>query len=252
MQANHILSVFALTGLIALTGCSDNTPVEETTEVTTSEAVASTKTATTESATITEPVAEAEVVDENPPRFAQVTDYLALKPNTNWNWKELADTPDIKEWYSKTPAQNEHLPEDPSYSIRGGLDDYGGMAVYGTKEQPEIITIGSGQAVMEDETGSAVYKLEDLFRTSELTRIESNCDKGKNELFSQQFYKWEKPGHQTLFIYSIIDQANAGTSSDVGIAKSLDTFFESNYKQALINLRTSDADYNDVTCTFDL
>jgi len=255
MQATHILSIFALTSLVTLTGCSDSTPVEETTEVTTSEALDTTQTVTTESATITEPVAEVEVVevvDENPPRFANVTDYLALKPNTNWNWKELADTPDIKEWYSKTPAQNEYLPEDPSYSIRGGLDDYGGMAVYGTKEQPEIITIGSGQAVMEDETGSAVYKLEDLFRTSELTRIESNCDKGENELFSQQFYKWEKPGYQTLFIYSIIDQANAGTSSDVGIAKSLDTFFESNYKQALINLRTSDADYNDVTCTFDL
>ncbi|WP_201583327.1 hypothetical protein [Psychrobacter jeotgali] len=225
MQANHVLSVFVLTGLIALTGCSDKTPVEETTEVATPEAIIPTDTVATESDAIDEPVAEViEVVDENPPRFAQVTDYLALEPNTNWSWKSLADTPDIKEWYSKTPAQNEHLPEDPSYSIRGGLDNYGGIAVYGTQEQPEIITIGSGQAVMEDETGSAVYKLEDLFRESELTRVKSNCDKGENELFSQQFYKWEKPGHQPLYIYSIIDQANAGTSSDVGIAKSLDTF----------------------------
>ena len=192
------------------------------------------------------------MVDENPPRFAKVTDYLALKTDTNWSWKSLADTPDIEEWYSKTPAKNEHAPEDPSYSIRGGLDDYGGMAVYGTKEQPEIITIGSGQAVMDDETGASVYKLEDLFRASELTLVKSNCDKGENELFSQQFYKWEKPGFHPLYIYSIIDQANAGTSSDVGIAKSLDTFFESDYSDALYDLRASDADYNDVTCTFDL
>lgn len=254
MQASHILSVVALSSLVALTSCSDNTPIEETTETTTNQETASNETIAVESTPVTEPVAEVEVevVDENLPKFASVTDYFALKPDTNWSWKSLADTPDIEEWYSRTPTKNEHLPEDPSYSIGGGLDDYGGMAIYGTKEQPEIITIGSGQAVMDDETGAAVYKLEDLFRANELTRIKSNCDKGENELFSQQFYKWEKPGHEPLYVYSIIDQANAGTSSDVGIAKSLETFFESNYKQALINLRTSDADYNDVTCTFDL
>lgn len=260
MQASHILSVFALTSLVSLTGCSDKTPIEENSEVATSEAVAPMETNVTESTAITEPVAEVEVeavktievADKNPPRFARVTDYLALKPNTNWSWKALADTLDIEEWNNKTPTKNEHVPEDPSYSIRAGLDDYGGMAIYGTKEQPEIITIGSGQAVMDDETGAAVYKLDDLFRPSELTRVKSNCDKGKNELFSQQFYKWEKPGHQPLYIYSIIDQANAGTSSDVGIAKSLDTFFESDYSDALYDLRASDADYNDVICTFDL
>ena len=82
--------------------------------------------------------------------------------------------------------------------------------------------------------------------------MKSNCDTGENELFSQQFYKWQKPGYQPLYIYSIIDQANAGTSSDVGIAKSLNKFFEPDYSSALINLRTSDADYNDIICTFDL
>lgn len=258
MQANHILSVFALSSFVALTGCSDNAPVEDTTQNNALEESIATEVEASDSTAVTEPVAEVEavevveVIDENPPKFATITDYLALKTDANWSWKSLADTPDIEEWYSKTPTKNEHAPEDPSYSIRGGVDDYGGMAVYGSKAQPEIITIGSGQAVMEDETGAAVYKLDDLFRLSELTRVKSNCDKGENELFSQQFYKWEKPGHQPLYIYSIIDQANAGTSSDVGIAKSLDTFFDSNYSNALYDLRASDADYNDVTCTFDL
>lgn len=258
MQANHILSIFAISSLMAISGCSETPSMEETTEVTTPEETVPAEIVATDSTTIAEPVVETEevetveAIDENLPRFANVTDYLALKSNTDWSWKSLAGTPDIKEWYSKTPAKNEYSPEDPSYSIGGGLDDYGGMAIYGTKEQPEIITIGSGQAVMEDETGSAVYKLGDIFRASELTRVKSNCDTGENELFSQQFYKWQKPGYQPLYIYSIIDHANAGTSSNVGIAKSLNKFFESDYSSALMDLRALDADYNDITCTFDL
>ncbi|WP_201596138.1 hypothetical protein [Psychrobacter fulvigenes] len=255
MQANHILSIFALASLVTLTGCSDKTPIEETTDVATPEVATSTETVVAESDATTESVAEVEVVeviDENPPKFAQVTDYLALEPESSWNWEKLASISAVKEWDPKTPTKDEYSPEKNQYYIWGGLDDVGGMRVIGTKAQPEIITIGSGQSVMEDETGSKVYKVEDLFRASELTRVKSNCDKGENELFSQQFYKWEKPGHQPLYIYSIIDQANAGTSSDVGIAKSLATFFESDYSDALYDLRASDADYNDVTCTFDL
>lgn len=255
MQANHILSIFALASLVTLTGCSDKTPIEETTDVATPEVATSTETVVAESDATTESVAEVEVVeviDENPPKFAQVTDYLALEPESSWNWEKLASISAVKEWDPKTPTKDEYSPEKNQYYIWGGLDDVGGMRVIGTKAQPEIITIGSGQSVMEDETGSKVYKVEDLFRASELTRVKSNCDKGENELFSQQFYKWEKPGHQPLYIYSIIDQANAGTSSDVGIAKSLDIFFESDYSDALYDLRASDADYNDVTCTFDL
>lgn len=255
MQANHILSIFALASLVTLAGCSDKTPIEETTDVATPEVATSTETVVAESDATTESVAEVEVVeviDENPPKFAQVTDYLALEPESSWNWEKLASISAVKEWDPKTPTKDEYSPEKNQYYIWGGLDDVGGMRVIGTKAQPEIITIGSGQSVMEDETGSKVYKVEDLFRASELTRVKSNCDKGENELFSQQFYKWEKPGHQPLYIYSIIDQANAGTSSDVGIAKSLATFFESDYSDALYDLRASDADYNDVTCTFDL
>ncbi len=255
MQANHILSIFALTSLVALTGCSDNTPVEQTTEVTTSEAVATTQTVTTESATLTEPVAEVEVVevvDENPPRFANVTDYLAIKPESSWDWENLASISAVKEWNPRTPTKDEYSPEKNQYYIWGGLDDVGGMRAVGTEAQPEIITIGSGQSVMEDETGSKVYKIEDLFRESELTRIKSNCDSAQNSLSSQHFYRWQKPGYQTLYIYSIVDEANAGKSSDVGIAESFDVFFDSDYSDDLHNLSSYDADGNRVNCTFDL
>lgn len=258
MQANHILSIFALSSLVVLTGCSDKSPVENTTEVATPEAVVAIESAVTEPTAIDEPIAEAEtvkvaeVIDDNPPRFADVTDYFALKPDANWSWNSLADTSGIENWDSKVPAKNEYLPEDPSYSIRAGLDNYGGMAIYGSKRQPELITIGSGQAIMEDETGSAVYKLEDLFRESEITRVKSNCDTHENDLFSQRFYRWQKPGYQPLYVYAIRDNANAGTSSSVGIAKSFDKFFDSDYDNVLSDIRARDLDFNDVTCTFDL
>lgn len=255
MQANHILSIFALSSLVALTGCSDKTPAEENTEVATPVPI---ETIATESDAITEPVAEVEVVktvevvDESPPKFVQITDLLALKPESNWNWNTLANISAVEEWDPKTPTRDEYLPEANGYYIWGSLDDIGGMRIVGTKQQPEIITIGSGQSVMEDETGSRVYKIEDLFRESELTRVKSNCDKAENELFSQHFYKWQKLGYQPLYIYFITDQANAGKSSNVGIAKSFDVFFNSEYSDDLNDLRASDADYNDITCTFDL
>lgn len=89
MQAHHILFVFALSSLVAFTGCSDTTPVEENNEVATSEAADPTKTSTAESTAITDPAAEVEavevveVVDENPPKFAQITDYIAVELNNN-------------------------------------------------------------------------------------------------------------------------------------------------------------------------
>jgi len=243
-------------GFIALSGCSDKGAVEETKpELTAKEAVTTEPvvTASADAVKTEKPAEEAEVVvEENPPRFASITDSLGLKPNAEWSWNTLANTPDIQKWDPKTPTKNEYAPEDPSYSIWGGLDEHGGMAIYGTKAKPVLITIGSGQGVMEDETGSAVYKTEDLFRASELTRVESNCDTEEDGLFSQRFYKWQKPGYQPLYVYAITDQANAGTSSDVGIAKSFNEFFNPEYSNALINLRALDAEYNDVTCTFEL
>ena len=243
-------------GFIALSGCSDKDAIEETKpEPTAKEAVTTEPvvTTSTDAAETEKSAEEAEVVaEENPPRFANITDSLALKPNTEWSWDTLANTPDIQKWDPKTPTKNEYAPEDPSYSIRGGLDEHGGMAIYGTKAKPVLIIIGSGQGVMEDETGSAVYKIEDLFRENELTRVKSNCDTEEDDLFSQQFYKWQKPGYQPLYVYAITDQANAGTSSDVGISKSFDDFFNPEYSNALINIRALDAEYNDVICTFEL
>lgn len=258
MQANHILSVFALSSFVALTGCSDNAPVEETTQSTALEESIATEAGFSDSTAVTESVAESEavetveVIDENPPKFAQVTDYLALEPESNWNWEKLASISAVEEWDPKTPTKDEYSPEKNQYYIWGGLDDVGGMRVIGTKAQPEIINIGSGQSVMEDETGSKVYKVEDLFRASELTRVKSNCDSAASSLSSQHFYKWQKPGYQPLYVYSIIDEANAGTSSDVGIAKNFNVFFDSEYSDDLHNLSSYDAEGNSVTCTFDL
>ena len=256
MLSNRLFSAAVFMGFIALSGCSDKAAVEETKpDITAKEAVTTEPvvTASTDAAETEKSVKEPEVVvEENPPRFASITDSLALKPNAEWSWETLANTPDIQKWDPKTPTKNEYAPEDPSYSIWGGLDEHGGMAIYGTKAKPVLITIGSGQGVMEDETGSAVYKTEDLFRENELTRVKSNCDTEEDSSFSQQFYKWQKPGYQPLYVYAITDQANAGTSSDVGIAKSFDEFFNPDYSNALINLRALDAEYNDVICTFDL
>ena len=256
MLSNRLISAAVFMGFIALSGCSDKAAVEETKPDTTVKEAVTTQpvvTASTDAAETEKLVEEAEVVvEENPPRFASITDSLALMPNADWSWETLANTPDIQKWDPKIPTKNEYAPEDPSYSIWGGLDEHGGMAIYGTKAKPVLITIGSGQGVMEDETGSAVYKTEDLFRANELTRVKSNCDTEEDSSFSQQFYKWQKPGYQPLYVYAITDQANAGTSSDVGIAKSFDDFFNPDYSNALINLRALDAEYNDVICKFEL
>lgn len=256
MLSNRLFSAAVFMGFIALSGCSDKAAVEETKpDITAKEAVTTEPvvTASTDAAETEKSVKEPEVVvEENPPRFASITDSLALKPNAEWSWDTLASTPDIQDWEPKTPTKNEYLPEDPSYYIWGGLDDHGGVSAYGTKDKPVLIKINSGQGVMEDETGSAVYKTEDLFRASELTRVKSNCDTDEDSLFSQQFYKWQKPGYQPLYVYAITDQANAGTSSDVGVAKSFDDFFNPDYSNALIDLRALDAEHNDITCTFEL
>lgn len=256
MNTKRKLSLLVVSGLITLSGCADKEEVVAVPETTNEDSSPAEEVAIVDQKNVVEEPSVTEevpvVVEENPPKFAEVTDYIALKPNTVWQWETLAKIPNVQEWNNKRPARNEYLPEDPSYSISGGLSEHGGLSVYGTETQPMLITIGSGQGVMEDETGSGVYKLEDLFRASELTRIKSNCDTEEDSLFSQQFYKWQKPGYQPLYIYSIIDQANAGTSSDVGIAKSFDEFFNPDYKNALMHLSSYDADSNAVTCTFDL
>ena len=256
MLSNRLFSAFTFMGFIALSGCSDKAAVEETKQDTTAKEAFTTEpvvTASTNAAETEKPAEEAEVVvEENPPRFASITDSLVLKPNAEWSWETLANTPHIQNWNPKTPTKDEYLPEENGYYIWGELDDVGGMRIRGTKTQPEIITIGSGQSVMEDETGSKVYKIEDPFRESELTRVKSNCDTSESSLSSQHFYKWHKPEHQPLYVYAITDNANAGTSSDVGIAKSFDIFFDSEYSDDLHNLGSFDAEGNSVTCKFEL
>lgn len=256
MLSNRLLSAAVFMGFIALSGCSDKAAVEETKPEPTAKQAVTTEpvvTASTDAVETEKSAEEAEVVvEENPPRFASITDSLALKPNAEWSWDTLANTPNIKDWDPKTPTKDEYLPEENGYYIWGELDDVGGMRIRGTRAQPEIITIGSGQSVMEDETGSKVYKIEDLFRESELTRVKSNCDTAESSLSSQYFYRWHKPGYQPLYVYSITDQANAGASSDVGIAKSFDIFFDSEYSDDLHNLGSFDAEGNSVTCTFEL
>lgn len=192
---------------------------------------------------------ESPLEDTASPTLISFTDHLALKPNSNWSWEALVKAPNIEEWNTKTPSLNEHLPQSSSlYSISGGLEGTGGFTAYGTKEQPSLIVISSSQWVMEDEDGSGVYTLEDLFRNSEITPINSNCE--TDDLFTQKFYQWNKPGFTPLYIYAIRDRANAGTSSEIGLAKSMQEFFKTQYEEAGLSLIKSDNDGGE--CTFDL
>lgn len=250
MKSGHVLSLVAISSLIALSGCADNNKVEATQEAATEDS------AVAEVAAVEPVVAEEEVVvieevvveEENAPRFAKVTDYLALKPSNDWQWETLAEIPDVREWRNKTPA----LDGSTNYSIIGDLDDHSHVVAYGTKTKPGLVNISSGQGIAEDETTSAVYKLEDLFREKELTRVESNCDTDEDFPFSQHFYKWQKEGYQPLYVLAMIDEGNSGTSKDFGIAKSFEEFYKPENRDMYPNLIVSDDDGNEITCTFDL
>ena len=182
------------------------------------------------------------------PQFIAITDYLALKPNENWTWNKLASLPNIQEWLEKTPVKNDYRPEDPNYSISARLNDTSSMAAYGTKKQPNIITLGSGQGVMEDEQLRGIYELNDFFSQNDLTRIPSNCD--VDSLFTQKFYKWEKKGFQTLYIYDAEMLGNSGSNREFGIAKNLEEFFKPEYEHLNLELQSTDNNNDDVICTF--
>ena len=182
------------------------------------------------------------------PQFVAITDYLALKPNENWTWDKLAAIPYAEEWLEKTPIKNEYEPEDPNYFINARLNETSSMSAYGTKSQPNIITLGSGQGIMDDELLRGVYELNDFFNQKDLTRIPSNCDVDSG--FVQKFYKWEKKGFQPLYIYDAIMPGNSGTSAEFGIAKSLEEFFKPEYEHLSLELQNMDANYDEVTCTF--
>lgn len=250
MKSGHVLSLVAISSIIALSGCADNKKAEATQEATTEDS------AVAEVAAVEPVVAEEEVVvieevvveEKNPPRFSKVTDYLALKPSTDWQWETLAEIPGVQEWRNKTPV----LDGGTNYFIIGDLDDHSHVVAYGTKTKPGLVNISSGQGIAEDETTSAVYKLEDLFRERELTRVESNCDTDEDFPFSQHFYKWQKEGYQPLYVLAMTDEGNSGTSKDFGIAKSFEEFYKPENRDMYPNLIVSDDDGNEITCTFDL
>ena len=175
MKSGHVLSLVAISSIIALSGCTDNKEAEATQEVT--QEVTTENSAVNKEVVAVEPaVAEEDIVvieeevveEENAPRFSKITDYLALKPNTDWQWETLAEIPDVREWRNKIPT----LDGGTNYSIIGDLDDHSYVVAYGTKTKPSLINISSGQGIAEDEPTSAVYKLEDLFRNVIILRKE--------------------------------------------------------------------------------
>ena len=251
MKSGHVLSLVAISSIIALSGCTDNKEAEATQEVTTENSAVNKEVVAVEPAVTEEDIVviEEEVVEkENAPRFSKITDYLALKPNTDWQWETLAEIPGVREWRNKIPT----LDGGTNYSIIGDLDDHSYVVAYGTKTKPSLINISSGQGIAEDETTSAVYKLEDLFREKELTRVQSNCDTDEDFPFSQHFYKWQKEGYQPLYVLAMIEEGNSGTSKDFGIAKSFEDFYKPENRDMYPNLIDSDDDGNEITCTFDL
>ena len=140
------------------------------------------------------------------------------------------------------------MASDPNYFINAGLSETGYMMAYGTKQQPKLITLGSGQGVTEDERFSGVYDITDFFNSKNLIRIPSNCD--VEGLFEQKFYKWQKEGTKPLYVYQAIMSGNAGTTAEYGIAESLDEFFKPQYEDTELQLRSVDQSINDVVCSF--
>ncbi|MDE4456079.1 WG repeat-containing protein [Psychrobacter sp. DAB_AL62B] len=180
------------------------------------------------------------------PQFIAITDYIALKPNENWTWDKLVAIPYAEKWFNKTPVKNGYRPEDPNYYISASLNETSSMAAYGTKSQPNIITLSSGQGITEDESLGGIYELNDFFSQNDLTRISSNCD--VDSRFVQKFYKWEKKGFQPLYLYDVTMPSNSGSNTEFGIAKSLEEFFKPEYES--LGLQSIDNNYDEVICTF--
>ena len=171
-----------------------------------------------------------------------------LQHSSNWTWDKLAAIPYAKEWFEKTPVKNGYRPEDPNYSISASLNETSSMSAYGTKRQPNIITLGSSQGVMDDSSLGGIYEINDFFNQKDLTRIPSNCD--VDSLFKQKFYKWEKKGFQPLYIYDAEMSGNSGSDREVGMAENLEEFFKPVYERVSLELQSIDNNNDDVICTF--
>lgn len=189
-----------------------------------------------------------EAKSSDAPQFITITDYLALKPNENWTWDKLAALPNVQEWRVKSPIKEEGSSESSIYSINAGLSDTSWMNAYGTKAQPNMVVLGSGQGVIEDSSLEGVYELSDFFNQQDLTRIPSNCD--VDSRFVQKFYKWQKKGFQPLYMYDVTMPGNSGSETELGIAKNLEEFFKPEYEGSYLGLQSMDSNYDEVICTF--
>src|SRR5699024_6501886 len=179
--------------------------------------------------------------------FIAITDYIALKPNENWTWDKLAALPSAKEWFNKTPVKNDDSGAS-NYSISADLSDTGWIAAYGSQNQPNIIVISSDQSALESEHLEGVYHASDLFNQKDLSLIPSNCN--VDSIFSQKFYKWEKKGFQPFYIYDVTMLNTSSARAVLGIARSLKEFFKPENENLKLEVRSIDANDDEVTCTF--
>ena len=181
------------------------------------------------------------------PQFVAITDYIALKPNENWTWDKLVALPSAKEWFNKTPVKNDDSGAS-NYSISADLSDTGWIAAYGSQNQPNIIVISSDQSALESEHLEGVYHASDLFNQKDLSLIPSNCN--VDSIFSQKFYKWQKKGFQPFYIYDVTMLNTSSARAELGIARSLEEFFKPENENLNLEVRSVDANDDEVTCNF--
>ena len=185
-----------------------------------------------------------DAVAKNAPKFAAVTDHLALKDSENWRWQTLAEMPKVKHW------QQTLVHDGISYYLAANFDDQHHFSAYGTQNEPKVIVFDSGQAYADSETLTNVSDLKDFFNSTELTRVNSNCNADMGGQFVQAFYKWQKQGSQPLYLVEHQENANSGVTHRFAVAKSFDDFFNPDYNDALPNLQNPND--NEAACTFEL
>lgn len=180
--------------------------------------------------------------------FYAQTSHFALKKGEEWSWDKVAKTPNIK-WHNKKPQKN---PSFSSYDVNGGMGKYGSLSASGSKAKPTIIQFSSSQAYAESENGANVYTLHQLFNKAELTKIKSNCsvDTNSNRMASgeyQHFYKWQKKGHQPLYV--AVRRFEAGTFSGGIIMNYIIAKDFNNFNQEYIyDLERFDSNGDEITC----
>lgn len=174
--------------------------------------------------------------------------HFALKKGQEWSWKSVAKTPNIK-WQRKSPIKHSDL---NYYYAYGDMGEWGDLTVSGSKNKPLIVEITSAQSYARSENGADVYGLYQLFKKSELTKLQSNCSVDENtDRMSvgeyQHFYKWQRQGYQPLYLGVRRFQAGSfsgGISMSYIIVKDFDLF----NNQSVMGLERYDIDGNDIVC----